>query len=42
VRAIFDEVAERFSDGCRHILGDELTVADIGLRRDGFAGDPAE
>jgi glutathione S-transferase len=29
VRAIFDEVAERLSDSRRHILGDELTVADI-------------
>ena len=29
VRAIFDEVAERLSDGRRHLLGDELTAADI-------------
>jgi glutathione S-transferase len=29
VRAIFDDVAERLSDGRRHILGDELTGADI-------------
>jgi glutathione S-transferase len=29
VRACFDEVAERIADGRRHILGDELTAADI-------------
>jgi glutathione S-transferase len=29
VRAIFDQVAERLRDGHRHLLGDELSVADI-------------
>jgi glutathione S-transferase len=29
IRAIFDEVAERLSDGRAHLLGDELTIADI-------------
>lgn len=29
VRAAFDEVAERLSDGRTHLLGDDLTVADI-------------
>jgi len=29
VRAVFDEVAERLSDGRPHLIGDELTVADI-------------
>ncbi len=29
VRAIFDGIAERLADGRRHILGDDLTVADI-------------
>jgi glutathione S-transferase len=29
VRAILDQVDERLQDGRRHILGDELTVADI-------------
>ena len=29
VRAIFDEVAERMSDGRRHLLGEQFSVADI-------------
>jgi glutathione S-transferase len=29
VRAIFDDVAERLSGGRAHLLGDELTIADI-------------
>ncbi len=29
VQALFDQVAERLSDGRSHLLGDELTVADI-------------
>lgn len=29
VRRVFDEVAERLSDGRAHLLGEELTVADI-------------
>ncbi len=29
VRAIFDQIAERLRDGRRHILGEQLTIADI-------------
>jgi glutathione S-transferase len=29
IRAVFEEVSERLSDGRRHLLGDRLTAADI-------------